>query len=56
MEDVGDNNLRAKDHLYMDGTAIFNFVQLEVLPMIESLLKSSAGVAVDSVDYFLSPA
>ena len=52
MEDVGDNNLRAKDHLYMDGTAIFNFVQLEIPPMIESLLKT-AGVAVDSVDYFL---
>src|SRR5205085_7992677 len=30
MEDVGDNNLRAKDHLRMDGAAIFNFVQLEV--------------------------
>jgi 3-oxoacyl-[acyl-carrier-protein] synthase-3 len=28
LEDVGDNNLRAKDHLFMDGTAIFNFVQL----------------------------
>lgn len=52
MEDVGDNNLRAKDHLYMDGTAIFNFVQLEVPPMIESLLKT-AGVPIESVDYFL---
>lgn len=52
MEDVGDNNLRAKDHLYMDGTAIFNFVQLEVPPMIESLLKT-AGVSIESVDYFL---
>lgn len=52
MEDVGDNNLRAKDHLYMDGTAIFNFVQLEVPPMIDSLLQT-AGVSIDSVDYFL---
>ena len=25
--DAGDNNLRAKDHLFMDGSAIFNFVQ-----------------------------
>jgi len=29
LEDVGDNNLRAKDHLRMDGSAIFNFVQTE---------------------------
>src|SRR2546426_127036 len=27
LEDAGDNNLRAKDHLFMDGSAIFNFVQ-----------------------------
>jgi len=52
LEDVGDNNLRAKDHLFMDGTAIFNFVQMEVPPMIDSLLKT-AGAPVESVDYFL---
>lgn len=52
LEDVGDNNLRAKDHLRMDGSAIFNFVQVEVPPLIESLL-AGAGVTMDSVDYFL---
>lgn len=52
LEDVGDNNLRAKDHLRMDGTAVFNFVQTEVPPLIESLL-ASAGVSIHSVDYFL---
>jgi 3-oxoacyl-[acyl-carrier-protein] synthase III len=52
LEDCGDNNLRAKDHLRMDGSAIFNFVQLEVPPMIEGLL-AQAGVAMDAVDYFL---
>jgi 3-oxoacyl-[acyl-carrier-protein] synthase III len=52
LEDVGDNNLRAKDHVFMDGTAIFNFVQTEVPPLIESLL-TRAGVSTDSVDYFL---
>jgi len=52
LEDVGDNNLRAKDHLRMDGSAIFNFVQLEVPPLIEGLL-SRAGVATGAVDYFL---
>lgn len=52
LEDVGDNNLRAKDHLRMDGAAVFNFVQLEVPALIEALL-TSAGVSKDSVDYFL---
>jgi len=52
LEDVGDRNLRAKDHVFMDGSAIFNFVQTEIPPLIESLLKQ-AGVSVDSVDYFL---
>jgi 3-oxoacyl-[acyl-carrier-protein] synthase-3 len=52
LEDVGDNNLRAKDHLRMDGAAIFNFVQLEVPPLIEGLA-ARAGVSLDSVDYFL---
>ncbi len=52
LEDVGDNNLRAKDHLKMDGSAIFNFVQLEVPPLIEGLL-ASAGSSVEQVDYFL---
>jgi 3-oxoacyl-[acyl-carrier-protein] synthase-3 len=52
LEDVGDNNLRAKDHLRMDGSAVFNFVQVEVPPLIESLL-ACAGVSMDAVDYFL---
>ncbi len=52
LEDVGDNNLRAKDHLFMDGAAIFNFVQTEVPPMIEGLL-ANAGDSMDAVDYFL---
>ncbi len=52
LEDVGDNNLRAKDHLLMDGTAIFNFVQLEVPPMINGLL-ANAGVTIEAIDFFL---
>ena len=52
LEDVGDNNLRAKDHLRMDGTAVFNFVQTEVPPMIESLL-GAAGIPMEAVDWFL---
>ena len=52
LEDVGDNNLRAKDHLKMDGSAVFNFVQVEVPPLIESLLES-AGVSMDALDYLV---
>jgi 3-oxoacyl-[acyl-carrier-protein] synthase-3 len=52
LEDVGDNNLRAKDHLRMDGSAIFNFVQTEIPPLVEELLKR-VGVSMDNVDYFL---
>ena len=50
--DEGDNNLRAKDHLRMDGSTVFNFVQSEVPPMVEALL-ARAGVSLDAVDYFL---
>ena len=52
LEDVGDHNLRSKDHLHMDGSAIFNFVQTEVPPLIDGLL-AAAGVSCDSIDYFL---
>ena len=51
-EDVGDNNLRAKDHLRMDGSAVFNFVMVDVPPMIEALLEH-AGVPKHQVDWFL---
>lgn len=52
LEDVGDHNFRSKDHLRMDGTAVFNFVQTEVPPMIESLLQR-AGITTEQVDYFM---
>jgi 3-oxoacyl-[acyl-carrier-protein] synthase III len=52
LDDVGDNNLRARDHVFMDGSAIFNFVQTEVPPLIENLL-ARAGVSSGEVDYFL---
>jgi 3-oxoacyl-[acyl-carrier-protein] synthase-3 len=51
LEDAGDNNLRAKDHLFMDGSAIFNFVQTEIPPLISELL-ARAGRDSQSVDYF----
>ncbi|MGD0088180.1 MAG: ketoacyl-ACP synthase III [Verrucomicrobiota bacterium] len=51
LEDVGDNNLRAKDHLHMDGSAVFNFVQVEVPALISDLMQHT-GSAVEQVDYF----
>lgn len=51
LEDVGDNNFRAKDHLRMDGSAVFNFVQVHVPPMIESLLEF-AKITPEDVDYY----
>jgi 3-oxoacyl-[acyl-carrier-protein] synthase-3 len=47
-----EGNSRAKDHLRMDGSAVFNFVQVEVPPLIEDLLQT-AGVGLDAVDFFL---
>lgn len=51
MEDAGDNNQRAKDHLHMDGSSVFNFVQVEVPPLIQALLHQ-AGMTMDKIDYF----
>jgi 3-oxoacyl-[acyl-carrier-protein] synthase III len=45
-------NLRAADHLRMDGSAVFNFVQTEVPVLIEELL-ATAGVTAAEIDYFL---
>lgn len=52
LEAAGENNWRSKDHLAMNGTAVFNFVQTEVPPLIEALLQS-AGLSRDEVDYFM---
>ena len=52
LQDVGDNNLRAKDHLTMDGSAVFNFVQVEMPPLIEALLERTA-TPLESLDYLL---
>ena len=51
LEDVGDRNLRAQDHLRMDGSAVFSFVQTDVPPMLHDLL-TLAGTTINEVDYF----
>jgi 3-oxoacyl-[acyl-carrier-protein] synthase-3 len=50
--DDGENNLRAQDHLRMDGSAVFNFVQVEIPPLIDDLLQT-ANTKPEDVDYFL---
>jgi 3-oxoacyl-[acyl-carrier-protein] synthase-3 len=52
LEDMGDNNFRSKDHLCMRGSEVFNFVQIEVPPMIDDLI-SFSGVAKDAINYFI---
>lgn len=52
MEDIGDGNFRALDHMHMDGSAVFNFVQTEVPPLIQNVLKNT-GNEVDDIDYYL---
>lgn len=52
MQATGDGNYRALDHMHMDGTAVFNFVQTDVPPMIESLLQYSE-TNLDDIDLFL---
>jgi len=47
-----EGNERAQDHLRMDGAGVFQFVQTEVPPMIETQL-ADAGASVDDTDYFL---
>lgn len=51
-KDAGDGNLRAQDHMHMDGTAVFSFVQEEVPPCIEDILGFS-NVAKTDIDYYL---
>lgn len=52
LEDAGENNLRAKDHLRMNGSAVFNFVQLEIPPLIEEVMRT-ACVTDDDIDYYI---
>lgn len=52
MQDDGNGNMRSKDHLCMDGTAVFNFVMESVPAMIQDLA-SFSNVALGSIDYFM---
>ena len=52
MSEDADGNLRSQDNLVMDGSAVFNFVQVEVPPMIEEILRT-ADKKMEDVDVFL---
>ena len=52
MLDDGKGNVRSKDNLVMKGDAVYNFVQMEVPPMVQDLLLS-AGRKMEDVDYFM---
>ena len=51
-KDVGDGNLRALDHMHMDGTAVFSFVQEEVPGCVDDIL-SFAETDKEEIDYYL---
>ncbi len=51
VQDAGDNNFRSKDDLVMDGTAVFNFVQTEVPPLIADLMDFSSKSDSDIHSY-----
>lgn len=52
LKDLGDGNFRAMDHMHMDGTSVFNFVQEEVPPCIHELMEFS-DKKLQEMDYFL---
>ena len=52
MTDQGDGNFRSLDNICMDGSGVFNFVQIEVPPMLEGAF-SREGKSVEDFDWFL---
>lgn len=51
MIDQGDGNYRSLNDMHMDGSAVFNFVQTEVPPMLEAAMLR-ANRQVDEFDWF----
>ena len=53
MADLGDGNFRSLDNMTMDGSEVFNFVQVEVPPMLENAFKRE-NLTVDDLTGFYS--
>lgn len=51
MKDIGDGNFKSLDHMHMDGSAVFNFVQTKVPSLVEHALKQT-GYTIEDMDYF----
>lgn len=51
MVDQGDGNYRSLDNMHMDGSEVFNFVQIEVPPMLEDALRRN-DMNTDDIDWF----
>jgi len=51
VQDAGDNNFRSLDDLKMDGSAVFNFVQTEVPPLIADIMEFSNKTDSDIHSY-----
>lgn len=51
MRDLGDGNFRALDHMHMDGSEIFNFVQTNVAQMLLDVFERGVEKK-DNVDFF----
>ena len=52
MLDERDGNYRSLDNICMDGSGVFNFVQMEVPPMLENAFKN-LGKKKEDIDWFL---
>ena len=52
LNEDANGNFRSQDHLVMKGDEVFNFVQTEVPPMIESILEK-AKLSKDEVDFYM---
>lgn len=52
LTDQGDGNFRSLDHIHMDGSEVFNFVQSDVPVMLSEALKRT-GRQINDFDWFL---
>lgn len=52
LKDDGSGNLRSDEHIFMDGTEIFNFVMQNVPDMLFELFQKQ-DMTFDDVDYFM---
>lgn len=50
--DTGDGTKRSQNVMWMDGSAVFNFVQREVPPMIKEIVEY-ANLDIEKIDWFL---